>query len=123
MTPGLKESGLFEDCEVWAWEEDRVMPEKLFREKAQEVDGLFATTFDPIDALLLDACPNLRVVSIYAVGVDNVDLPAAVDRGVPVGNTPYAVTEATADIAFGLKASRFPVAPLRGIVRVPATCV
>lgn len=102
MTPGLKESALFAECDVWAWEEDRVMPEELFREKAPGADGLFVTPFDPIDAALLDACPRLRVVSTYAVGVDNVDLPAAAERGVPVGNTPYVVTEATADMCFAL---------------------
>ena len=102
MTPGLKESGIFEEYDVFAWEEDRVMPEDIFRQKAAEADGLYVTSFDPIDISLLDACPRLRVVSVYAVGVDNVDLPAAVERGVPVGNTPYVVTEATADMCFAL---------------------
>jgi lactate dehydrogenase-like 2-hydroxyacid dehydrogenase len=57
---------------------------------------------DPIDAGLIEACPRLRVISNYAVGVDNVDLDAATARGIPVGNTPGVLTESTADLAVAL---------------------
>lgn len=57
---------------------------------------------DPIDGPLLDACPRLRVVANYGVGVDNIDLAAAAERGVPVGNTPDVLTDASADLAFAL---------------------
>jgi len=50
----------------------------------------------------LDACPRLRVVSNYAVGFDNIDVPAATERGVLAGNTPGVLTETTADFAFAL---------------------
>ena len=50
-----------------------------------------------MDADLLAACPELRAVSNYAVGVDNVDLAAATARGIPVGHTPGVLTDATAD--------------------------
>ncbi len=56
-----------------------------------------------VDDELLDAAgPSLRGVCNYAVGVDNVDLAACVRRGVIVTNTPNAVTEGTADLAWAL---------------------
>jgi glyoxylate reductase len=57
---------------------------------------------EPVDAAFLDACPRLRAVSNYAVGVDNVDLAAATARGIPVGHTPGVLTDATADLTFAL---------------------
>lgn len=56
-----------------------------------------------VDAELLDAAgPALRGVCNYAVGVDNIDVPACRSRGVIVTNTPNAVTEGTADLAWAL---------------------
>ncbi len=70
--------------------------------RCREVDGLLATSADRVDEALLEACPDLAVVSNLAVGYDNVDVPAMTRRGVPVGNTPGVLTEATADLAFAL---------------------
>ena len=55
-----------------------------------------------VDAPLLMAAPNLKVVSQMAVGVDNIDLQACQARGIPVGHTPGALTDATADVAMTL---------------------
>jgi glyoxylate reductase len=57
---------------------------------------------DRIDGPLLDRAPNVRIVANVAVGVDNVDLAACKARNVRVTNTPGVLTEATADLAFGL---------------------
>ena len=58
---------------------------------------------DRVDDELLDAAgPRLKVVSNFAVGFDNIDVPACTRRGVPVGNTPGVLTETTADLAFAL---------------------
>ena len=51
---------------------------------------------------MIDAAPRLRVISNYAVGVDNIDVEAATERGIPVGYTPDVLTEATADLPFAL---------------------
>jgi glyoxylate reductase len=45
---------------------------------------------------------NLKVISNYAVGVDNIDVVEATNRKIPVGNTPGVLTDATADMAFAL---------------------
>ena len=57
---------------------------------------------DRIDAELLDAAPHLRAIANYAVGYDNIDLEATRARGIPVGNTPDVLTDATADLAIAL---------------------
>ncbi len=64
-------------------------------------DGLLPMLTDRIDAEVLDAAP-LKVVSNHAVGVDNIDLPAAAARNIVVTNTPGVLTEATADLTLAL---------------------
>src|SRR5262249_57932827 len=53
-------------------------------------------------AAVMDALPRLRVISNYAVGFNNIDVKAATERGISVGNTPGVLTDATADMAFCL---------------------
>ena len=65
-------------------------------------DGLLALLTDRIDAELLAAAPKLRAIANFAVGYDNVELAAAHARGIPVGNTPEVLTDATADLTFAL---------------------
>ncbi len=76
-------------------------PDEL-RERVADVEGLLSLLTDTVDQELLDAAPELRAISNYAVGTDNVDLDAASERGIPVGNTPDVLTDATADLAFAL---------------------
>lgn len=65
-------------------------------------DGLITLLTEPITGDLLDQEPNIRVVSNFAVGFDNIDVPAATARKVAVCNTPGVLTDATADMAFSL---------------------
>jgi glyoxylate reductase len=65
-------------------------------------EALLTMVVDPVDAAVIDASPELRAIANYGVGTDNVDLDAATERGIPVGNTPDVLTETTADLAFGL---------------------
>jgi glyoxylate reductase len=76
-------------------------PEEL-REHARAAEGVLSLVTDPVDAELLDACPNLKAVANMAVGTDNIDVEAAAARGIAVGNTPDVLTDATADLAFAL---------------------
>ena len=88
------------DVEVWPHRLPPT-PDEL-REHVAGVEGLLSLLTDTVDEALLDAAPNLRAISNYAVGTDNVDLEAATARGIPVGNTPDVLTDATADLAFAL---------------------
>ena len=67
-----------------------------------EADGLFCLLTIPVRKELLDRMPRLRVVSNMAVGVDNVDVAECTRRGIPVGNTPGVLTDATADLTMSL---------------------
>ncbi|AWO02046.1 D-glycerate dehydrogenase [Chitinophaga alhagiae] len=53
-----------------------------------------------IDAVFLNACSHLKVVSLMSVGYDNVDVVAARELGIPIGHTPGVLSNATADTAF-----------------------
>ncbi len=76
-------------------------PDEL-RAHVTDVDGIVSMLTERIDSDFLAAAPNLKVISNYAVGYDNVDVSAATAKGLPVGNTPGVLTEATADQAFAL---------------------
>ena len=67
-----------------------------------DADALICMLTDPIGAQVLDAAPHLRVVANVAVGYENIDLPAAKNRGIVVTNTPDVLTESTADHTFAL---------------------
>jgi glyoxylate reductase len=72
-------------------------------ERAAGRDGLMTMLTDRIDDELLAAAgPQLRVVANFAVGFDNVDVPACTRRGVVVSNTPDVLTQATAELTIAL---------------------
>ena len=90
-------------CEVDLWDDELPPPRDELLRRVNGVDGLLALLTDRIDDELLDAAgPQLKVVSNFAVGFDNVDVPALTKRGIPAGNTPGVLTETTADLAFAL---------------------
>jgi glyoxylate reductase len=88
--------------EVVVGEEHHGIRSDSFGPIAATLDALVALLTDRVDGALLDRAPRLRVVANVAVGIDNVDLAACTARGVTVTNTPGVLTEATADLAFGL---------------------
>jgi D-3-phosphoglycerate dehydrogenase len=73
-----------------------VKPETLHREIA-DADALVIRTAGVIDAELMDHAPNLRVIGRHGVGYDQVDVPAATERGIQVVYTPGANTESVAE--------------------------
>lgn len=87
--------------EVFSEEGVPVPPERL-RAEVGDCAGLLALLTDRVDRALLEAAPNLRVVSLMSVGHDNVDLPACTERRVAVCHTPGVLTETTADLCFAL---------------------
>jgi glyoxylate reductase len=93
---------LLEVCEVEIWDEEFPPPYEVIVEKLADKEALLCLLTDQIDAALMDAAPRLKVISQCAVGYDNIDVSAATARGIPVGNTPGVLTDATADFAFTL---------------------
>lgn len=94
---------LAERCDVEAPDEDRAMPRKELLTRLPGKHGLLAMLTDRIDDEALDAAGHsLRVVANHAVGYDNVDVAACTRRGVVLTNTPDVLTDATADMTWGL---------------------
>ena len=92
-----------EACEVDLWEDELPPPRDELLRRVAGKDGLLSLLTDTVDDELLDAAgPQLKVVSNFAVGFDNIDVPACTRRGIPAGNTPGVLTETTADLAFAL---------------------
>jgi len=105
VTRLLPEAGLKlirEACDSEIWQDQLPPPAAVLRHKIAGCDGLVSLLTDKIDGPLLDLAPRLKVVSNFAVGFNNIDVPAATQRGIAVGNTPGVLTDATADMAFCL---------------------
>jgi glyoxylate reductase len=100
--PGPALDRLAAEHEVEIWPAPSAVPPETLTEKTAHAEGLLSMLTDRVDAELLDAAPGLKAIANYAVGTDNIDLDAATERGIPVGNTPDVLTDATADLAFAL---------------------
>ncbi len=86
-------------------------PREWLAQVLPAVPGVLTSNQVKIDNALIDACPNLQVVSNFGVGYDNVDIPYATSRGLLVCNTPGVLSDAVADLTFG-----FIIGLARGII-------
>lgn len=91
-----------ENFHLTMWKKERPMTQAELIEQAKNHDALLCTLTDRIDHNFLNKCSHLEIISQFAVGYDNIDIAAASRLGIPVGFTPDAMSEATADITFGL---------------------
>jgi glyoxylate reductase len=108
VTRQIPEAGLAplrEVAEVRVWEEEMPPGTEALYAILDGCDGAITLLTDRIDGALLDAHPSLRVVSNFAVGYDNIDVPAATERRVLICNTPGVLTDATADHTWALMLS------------------
>jgi len=92
------------DHEVKISKFDRPLTEEELLEEAKGVDALLTLLTDKINGDVIDAIgPQLKVVSNYAVGFDNINVKEVTDRGVVVTNTPSnEVNEAVAEHTWAL---------------------
>jgi len=105
VTRRIPEEGLAilrQAADIRIWEADEPVPREVLRREVADIDGLLPLVTDRIDGEIMDAAGKLRVIGNYAVGYDNIDVPAATQRGILVTNTPGVLTDATADLAFAL---------------------
>ncbi len=92
------------ETEMHVWD-GKLPPEKehiIERLEELEADGLLCLLTDETDGEVMDASPNLDVVSTFSVGYDHVDIEAAMERDIPVGHTPGVLSDTTADFAWAL---------------------
>lgn len=93
---------LAQHFEVEANVHDDIWSPAEFAAHLRDKDGVLTTGSERIDAVLLAACPRLRIVANMAVGYNNFDLAAMDAAGVQGTNAPGVLTETTADFGFAL---------------------
>jgi len=94
----------FCNAEVWAGDLPPSREELI--NHVRGMDGLLCLLTDKIDSKVMDAAGSqLKVISNFAVGFDNIDVNAATARKISIGNTPDVLTNSTADFAFTLMLS------------------
>ncbi len=88
--------------DVRLWDSDLPPSPSELKALISGVDGVLSLLTDKISGQLLDTSPGIKVVSNFAVGFDNIDVPACTERGVAVCTTPNVLTETTAEFAMAL---------------------
>jgi len=94
-----------EGFSVKAWPHERPMTDQELITESKKYNVILCVSADNIGTDFLNACSHLEMISQFAVGYDNIDIPFATKLGIPIGYAPGAMNEATADIAFGLMIS------------------
>lgn len=90
-----------EGCRILEWREGSGLLESDLLAKVAEADA-WIVAFHPIGPTLLDRAPRLRIIAKHGVGVDNIDIAAATERGIVVTTAPSANDQAVADLAMVL---------------------
>ncbi|PIN87891.1 D-glycerate dehydrogenase [Candidatus Woesearchaeota archaeon CG10_big_fil_rev_8_21_14_0_10_32_24] len=93
---------LQEYCEVKIHPHDHIISKKELLVGVKWCDALLCLLTDKIDKSVIDANPNLKMISNYAVGYNNIDVKYAASKKIPVGNTPGVLTDAVAEHTFAL---------------------
>lgn len=91
-----------EGFDVSVWPHDKPMEPKELIGEAKKANALVTLLTDVIDKHFLSECKQLDIISQFAVGYDNIDVAEATKLGIAIGYTPGAMSDATADTAFGL---------------------
>ena len=78
------------------------MPKKELISKIRNKDGLICFPYDVIDSEIIDAAKNLKAISTYSVGYDQIDIKHTTMKGIVVSYTPEVLTRATADLTIAL---------------------
>jgi D-3-phosphoglycerate dehydrogenase len=77
------------------------IPQEELAEKLQNYDAITVRSATKVRKALIDACPNLKLIGRGGVGVDNIDVDYAVEKGLAVHNTPAASSASVAELVFG----------------------
>ncbi len=84
------------------WPHDRPIPPEELIKEGKKVNAVLCISTDKIDKTFLNECKHLDIISQFAAGYDNINVDEATKLGIPLGYAPGAMSDATADIAFGL---------------------
>jgi len=89
-----------EGINVTQWQENRELTQEELIAHSKAANGLLLSGRRNVDIAFLEACSHLKVISLFSVGYDNVDIEAATKYKIPVGHTPDVLSKATAETAF-----------------------
>jgi len=81
---------------------DEADPAAFLKAQGHSFTGLVTSAAIGVDKSVIEALPQLKVISSFGVGLDKIDVAAATAQGVQVGYTPEVLTDCVADLAFGL---------------------
>src|SRR5208283_524024 len=101
--PGVVETRMCELFDTRLNIDDKPMPRSALAEALRAAEVIVPTVTDRIDAELIElAGPQMKLIANFGNGVDNIDVTAALARGMTVTNTPGVLTEDTADMTMAL---------------------
>lgn len=102
MIPSVAYDMLSKEFDVTMHNDLRLLTKEEIINGVKNSDALLSLLSDNIDADIIQAAPNLKIIANYGAGFNNIDLKAATARKIPVTNTPAVSTNATAELTFGL---------------------
>lgn len=89
-------------CKIDHYDRSTPIPRTELKKRIQKAQALYCLVTDSIDREIMDSAPELKIISNMAVGVDNIDVQYATQKGILVTNTPGVLTDATADLTWAL---------------------
>ena len=89
-------------CDLEVWSGSTPLTTSQLASAICERDGIICLLTDQITRSVLKNLERLKFISSMSVGVDHIDVIAATEKNIPVGNTPGVLAETTADLTFGL---------------------
>lgn len=93
---------LNEQHEVEIFRGEKLISEEELTERIRDKDALLSLLSTSVTRDIIDRAPNLKIIANYGAGFNNVDFEYAASKGIPVTNTPFASTAATADLTIAL---------------------
>lgn len=89
-------------CDVILYDNPSPIPHLHLIELIADCEGIISMPGDVINAQVMAAAKNLKIIANHAVGLDNIDQESAQSKNIMVTNTPDVLTHATAELALGL---------------------
>ncbi|AWR97054.1 D-glycerate dehydrogenase [Acidianus sulfidivorans JP7] len=89
-------------CNITLWDKEYPPPKEWIINNIKDKEGILVTLTEKIDKEIIDSAERLKVISTYSVGYDHIDVDYAKSKKIIVTYTPEVLTDATADLIFGL---------------------
>lgn len=91
-----------QNYEIDMYEGDGLVDKETLKAGVKDADALISLLSTNVDKEVIDAAENLKIITNYGAGFNNIDIAYAREQGIDVTNTPKASTNATAELTFSL---------------------